>query len=201
MLGLAWQSHRFGHELAAELFGKELLCSILALSDEALREVIPSGGTVLDVGCGDGRWCRAAAKYASKVVGIDRSEDNLRQARQLTREPNVEYIAADVTEYPFQDPFDVALIVHVLEHIDDPDRMLQSLRRIAKTLVIEVPDFSSDALNPVRLVLGCPFSTDADHVREYTLAMLKEHLTRNSWEIEKVFHRGASIAAVACRRE
>ncbi len=98
---------------------------------------------------------------------------------------------------PPREHFDTALLLHVLEHIDDADGCLTTLRSTADRLIVEVPLFDKDELNLIRLDLGVDFSSDADHVREYTHELLKAQLTRNGWEVLDCVQGPISIAAWA----
>ncbi|MGI9068135.1 MAG: class I SAM-dependent methyltransferase [Pyrinomonadaceae bacterium] len=196
-LNASWLLRRFAFELSCEMFGESFQKSALALSGKVLREWIPSGGSVVDIGCGTGRWCREAARHARQVVGIDYDTSSIEAARSLSPEPNIEYIVGDVTRDLADRTFDVGLLVHVIEHIDDVDSFLQSLRKLIAILIVEVPDFEADALNLVRKELDCPYYSDGDHVREYTLTILRQQLERNGWAIRYSEHRGGAILAVA----
>jgi SAM-dependent methyltransferase len=204
-LNVAWIFRRLSFELSGAVWGDRFQCSAMGLSERVLGEWIPEGGTVLDVGCGSGRWCRAAAVPARRVVGIDANPANIDLARRVSPSPKIEFVLGDVTrkldDQLGGETFDVALLVHVLEHVDDEgiDPLLQSIGELAGTLIVEVPDFDSDPLNLVRRELGCPFYTDADHVREYTASILDEQLRRNGWMTRHRAHRGGSVVAVAVR--
>lgn len=188
---------RMGFELSGEEFGSGFHCRSMALSEDALRGLIPPGGSVLDVGCGLGRWTRVAAQHAASVVGIDLSRKDIEQARSLTAASNVEYVVGDVTSGLGDRRFSLALLIHVLEHIETPDGLLRVLLERAERLVVEVPDFESDPLNHVRLRLGLPFHSDADHVREYTADTLRAQLERSGWKVESLAKRGGAILALA----
>lgn len=197
----AWLLRRLAFELSGEMWAEQFHCQAMALSEDVLRRWIPEGGSVLDLGCGTGRWCRAVAPLAGVVVGLDRDPQHIEEARRLSGPPHLSYLVADVTgELASQLAnmrFDVVLLVHVLEHVDDGDCLLLALRHLAFTLVVEVPDFSTDPLNLVRHRLRCPFYSDADHVREYTLASLGAQLARTGWELIAHQQRGGAVLAVA----
>lgn len=72
--------------------------------------------------------------------------------------------------------FDYVLLIHVLEHIDNPELLLMEVRGNCSKLVIEVPDHESNALNWTRRKLGRPYYSDADHVREYSLDLITKQL-------------------------
>lgn len=197
LANLARFTHRLAYESAGRMFGvDEFHGRALALDDELLTRAVPEGGTVLDLGCGTGRWCRRAAPRAARVLGIDHDAASVSTARSLTHDPNVEYRVGDVRAIG-DERFDVVLLVHVLEHIDDPGALLHELHRVTCTLLVEVPDFESDPVNRARLATGAPFSSDADHVREYTDATLAAILSRTGWAAEVTRKRGSGIAVLA----
>lgn len=200
-LNASWMLRRLAWELSGVVFGESLYFSTMALTKELAVQAIPPGASVLDVGCGDGRWCRALAEHARRVVGVDVDAALIERARASTAAQSVEYRLMDVSkglsEQLAGERFDVALLVHVLEHITDVDALLQSLQQVASVLLIEVPDFRSDALNVVRRTLDCPYYADADHVREYTLEILRGQLARNKWTLTEHGAQHGALWAMA----
>jgi SAM-dependent methyltransferase len=192
----AWLFWRFSFELSGEIYGKDFHNHAKALNEDFLKGKIAEDSSVIDIGCGVGRWCQIAAKYAKNVVGIDYDEKLINQARQTTEAKNIEYIVGDVTKDLEGRRFDLALLTHVIEHIEDADKMLQELHAIASTLIVEVPDFENDALNIVRLEQNCRFYSDGDHVREYTQEILINQLERNNWKILETYKNGGAVLAV-----
>ena len=89
-------------------------------SDEANRICMEGmRGTLLDIGCG---FFSNKFPFGSDVtyVGLDISE----RARD---------VRADAHRLPFaDDSVDWVLLVGVLEHVDDPDRVLEEARRVLK---------------------------------------------------------------------
>src|SRR5688572_30921420 len=55
----------------------------------------------LDVGCGEGRFCRMLAKHGVETTGIDPTPSLIAHARQ--RAPNGRYIQAKAEALPFED--------------------------------------------------------------------------------------------------
>ncbi len=126
-------------------------------------------------------------------------------ARQLTTATNVEYHLGPAFEVVGGRHFDVALLVHFLEHIDDAPGLLRQMHDVADLLVIEVPDFDSDPLNIARLAMGRSFSSDADHVREFTEATLTTMLATSGWHVGDLRKRawrqsGNHAAMTSCSR-
>jgi SAM-dependent methyltransferase len=201
-LEAAWLTRRFAFELSTEVFGPSFHQVALGLTDELLFAHLPARASVLDVGCGTGRWSRTAARRAASVVGMDYDADKLAVARQAAAQEgltNVEFLRGDVTRDLAGRHFDVALLSHVLEHIDDPDTFLVSMHKVASVLIIEVPDFEGDYLNVARHAVGCKFYSDADHVREYTAEILRAQIDRTGWRMRHQERRAGSLLAVVER--
>jgi SAM-dependent methyltransferase len=84
----------------------------------------------LDVGCGEGRFCRMLRARAIHVVGIDPTEELLAAARR--RDPKGEYQIARAESLPFSDAsFD--LVVSYLTLIDIAD-FRAGLKEMARVL-------------------------------------------------------------------
>lgn len=194
---LSWQ---FAFELSGELYDKAFHTQTKALNAELLERWIPPNGTVIDIGCGSGRWCQVASSYAAHVVGIDCDKSEIDRAINESEKPNVEYVLGDFLDYAADRTFDLALLAHVIEHIDNADLFLRDVREIAKTVIVEVPDFENDPLNWVRLRQGCAFYTDADHVREYTIDRLTRQVETNGWRVVESRKNGGSVLVAAERR-
>jgi len=199
MLNTNWISWRLSYEISMEHYGPAFRNTTYGVSDELFAKWIPRGGSVLDVGCGAGRLCHMAGAYASRVVGIDYDPVVIAQARARNTQPHVEFQVGDVRTALPGERFDLALLVAILEHIQDVDQLLGDVRRLAPRVIVEVPDFEADCLNLVRRDVGCRWYTDADHVREYIKPVLNDHLVRNGWIPREWQRRGGMILVVADR--
>jgi SAM-dependent methyltransferase len=97
---------------------------------------------LLDLGCGDGNNLAWLAPFAERVYGSD--YNLLRLARAAKRCPDATLFLADVLDYAARDDwFDLIFFNHVIEHIRDDARALQSVRRILKPgglLVLGTPN-------------------------------------------------------------
>jgi ubiquinone/menaquinone biosynthesis C-methylase UbiE len=98
----------------------------------------PRGSRVLECGCGVGAQTvlLAAASSEAAIVSVDISPASLEQAKARTEAAgyeNVEFLAADVYELPFeQGSFDHVFICFVLEHLPRPAEALRCLRRVLR---------------------------------------------------------------------
>ncbi|MFE6687608.1 class I SAM-dependent methyltransferase [Streptomyces sp. NPDC057743] len=102
-------SHRYDEAYGAET-------KYQALLDE-LRERIPAGGTVLDLGCGSGvPVARTLAAAGYRVTGIDISEVQIRRARE--RVPQAQFLHADAVTAAFEPAsFDAVVSFYALIHV------------------------------------------------------------------------------------
>ncbi len=101
--------------------------------------------SLLDVGCGEGRFMREAEQRfpGKELVGIDFSERAIRYAQLLN--PNLTFLCGDVANHElFEKQFDVITLIETLEHVppDEVASFVRSLRGRLKrdgVLVITVP--------------------------------------------------------------
>jgi SAM-dependent methyltransferase len=200
LLKASWLFSRLAYEICSSRIGPEFETTTRGVTAELLERHIPAGATVLDLGCGGGRLTRMAAPFSGRVTGVDLSAANIARAVRDEVPSNVEYQRGDAIAFAAGRHHDVVLLVHVLEHIDDADALLRTLSEQASLIIVEVPNFEADALNSVRLSVGLPFFSDADHVREYTAPILRDQLERNGLTVVEEQIRGASIIAVARKK-
>lgn len=109
------------------------------LNDACLRELKWVGGyRILDVGSGLGQFSRAMARSSGptgKVVGIERSPEQLAQAQRLAVEDResslVEFRQGDALALPLRPEewatFDLAHARFLLEHVSDPLAVVRAM--------------------------------------------------------------------------
>lgn len=97
---------------------------------EHFEPKIPHGAKVLDVGCGDGAIDSRLAEQ--------RSDIETRGIELFVREDaRIPVEAFDGRTIPYQDDaFDVVLLVDVLHHCEDPERLLLEAARVARQRVL-----------------------------------------------------------------
>jgi 2-polyprenyl-3-methyl-5-hydroxy-6-metoxy-1,4-benzoquinol methylase len=122
-----------------------------------VREHLPAG-SLLDAGCGDGRYLAALGAGAERTAGVDLSARILETARATAARAGVEpeLAQASLEELPFGDgEFDVVLCSQVIEHVVDAPAAARELVRVLRpggTLVLS----TDNARNVVSRVLNAP---------------------------------------------
>ncbi|MFZ6011832.1 MAG: class I SAM-dependent DNA methyltransferase [Bacteroidota bacterium] len=114
------------------------------LSDRFIEKNLPDlhGKSVLDSGCGTGKFCGVAtAQFATKVVGLDLSPKMIETARK--ENPSVEFLCADLSSVSLSENiFDVVVCALALGHIEDLEPALTTLSKSLKTDgVLVITDF------------------------------------------------------------
>jgi len=198
LLQIERASWRLAYEAASQRSGEAFMNRSLAIRREQLDQWIPDGAAVLDIGCRDGRHGRLIADRISRYLGIDRLPDVITRARSQPQPPNLYFEVGDARALP-PGEFDVAIASHLIEHLDDPEGFLRDIGDRVPRLIVEVPDFDHDLLNAVRLEVGVDFSSDDDHVREYTADLLGQQLAAAGWKVVDRARSPISIAALAVR--
>lgn len=97
-----------------------------------VRELLPDGGTVLDVGCGTGALASWIQRAGYDVVGVDASTGMLAEAR----EAGVGAVyAAYSTALPFEDDvFDLSLSVATMHHLETPERVAATVAEMGRVV-------------------------------------------------------------------
>lgn len=112
-----WDGQRFSQQLSWS-WGYRYLGGILLVIDQ-LRGI--EFQSLVDIGCGDGRFLREAARSFPKtgLLGLDYSARAIALARAMN--PGLQYRAVNILEESLTSQFDVATLIEVLEHIPTQD--------------------------------------------------------------------------------
>lgn len=113
----------FIRERVAERFGR----------DVRTREAF-KGLTLIDIGCGGGLIAEPMRRMGFDVTAVDASSENIGTARAHAAEQGLDiaYRAATVEQMEVEGagPFDVVLVLEIIEHVADPEAFLKACSRL-----------------------------------------------------------------------
>lgn len=96
-----------------------------------LKNAIPKGSRVVDLGCGTGHACRNLRDRHIKYTGVDWSEEQIVHNREQM--PNHTFVSSSLYDTSLPDgSFDVAISLYVIEHLVWPHRFLDEMYRVTQ---------------------------------------------------------------------
>jgi len=127
---------------------------------DAVVALIPDGSRVLDIACVPGLLCAKIKQRrpASQILGVDYSDVTIQRCRERDRALGVEYGCVDIRRdlLTLGRQFDVVCMCEILEHLDEPERIVSEAMSLLKP--------------GGRFILTCPHDDgipDAEHVRQW----------------------------------
>jgi len=124
--------------------------SLLALTHVHRYEVaaeLCAGMRVLDLCCGSGYGTRLLSGRAAAVTGVDNHEPSIERARsELGDRDRIAFERGDAHEWlerTLGEDFDAIVLLEGVEHLADPQKAIEQLRRHAEaglTLVVSLPN-------------------------------------------------------------
>ncbi len=149
------------------------------------------GQELLEVGAGHGTFTEILAKTAARVVATDMSQRCVDVLRgRLSEDANVEILQGDIDTASAYSPFDAAILINVLEHIEDDDSALSELFNLLKPngrLILWVPAFG---------LLYSDFDRKIGHYRRYRQGGLRTQLNRAGYMVNDMRYVNA-VGAIA----
>jgi ubiquinone/menaquinone biosynthesis C-methylase UbiE len=102
--------------------------------DIVTREMLNDQCTVIDIGCGSGRWIKYLEGRYKKMVGLDPSKAIFAADKLLGENEKVELVMASTDNIPFPEGhFDFAYSLGVLHHIPDTEKALNDSVRMVRS--------------------------------------------------------------------
>ena len=119
-----YEEHTWGHKI--DLNGLDFP----RLKFDYLFDVLHSKKPekVLEVGCGAGKFIFALADRFPQThfTGVDISKQAISKAKSFNQSDKIEFLIADAGEMEFKpDSFDAIIILDVLEHVHNPQKVIQ----------------------------------------------------------------------------
>lgn len=142
--------------------------------------------SILDLGCGTGETIREMQKreIGESYVGIDYSKEAIKLHESFS--DNVYSLTADIVHdnFSLDQSFDLGLLVHVLQHLKDPDACLKNILKQVDIsyMIIEVP-MEDLLLNKLPQYMGWREANPARSLQFFNVKSLKHLLAENGLEI------------------
>ncbi len=164
-----------------------------------IREILKYsfGNYVLDMGCGIGLITRELAKKHKFVIGIDGSKNKINKARKYIQQKNIRLLQIYFDDFQPEIKFDTVILANVLEHVEDPVRLLNKIVTWLSTkgrVIATVPN--AESLNrKIGLAMGeikylkelTKRDREKGHVRIYDKKTLKADFQKAKLQI---YHLG-----------
>lgn len=84
----------------------------------------------LDLGCSEGHISHFMADFFGEVIGIDTDQSALRIASNKKTDRPARFVCGSGLELPFRErSFDIVICNQIYEHVPDPMKMLEEIRR------------------------------------------------------------------------
>lgn len=96
-----------------------------------LKNAIPKGSRVVDLGCGTDLTCRNLSDRHIKSTGVDWSEEQIARNREQT--PDHTFMSSTLYNAPLPEgSFDIAISLYTIEHLVWPHRLLDEMYRLVR---------------------------------------------------------------------
>ena len=96
--------------------------------------------SILDIGCGSGRYCAEYLRYGKSVIGIDLAQRMLAIANRICGNnfPNgdFKFIHADYFDYAFDKKFDASVLMGLFDYIENSKSLLEKLSRDTNKIIL-----------------------------------------------------------------
>ncbi|MEP7169084.1 MAG: class I SAM-dependent methyltransferase [Bacteroidota bacterium] len=179
-LNLEWIFNRLSSQLSFTQYTVENH-PFRKYSKKFILENINENDSVLDLGCNYGAMSDYLADKARHVTGVDYNESAILTAKNKYKKENLEFVYDEALSYlaKNENKFNVLILSHILEHLDDPVSFLESFKKYFQKIYIELPDFDSTYLNQYRKDLNVDLIyTDIDHINEFDRYELMQLINR-----------------------
>jgi ubiquinone/menaquinone biosynthesis C-methylase UbiE len=129
--------------------------------------------SIIEIGAGEGSVLQELSerRFAQELYAIDISESGIKKIQEKQIKSLKECNTYDGYTIPYADnQFDIAILTHVIEHLENPRALIYEASRVAKKLFVEVP-----LEHTIRLPHDFVFDR-VGHINEYTPKTIRRML-------------------------
>ena len=166
--------------------------------------------TVLDIGCGTGKFSRLLAKHADRVVAIDLSPNMIEVAKQRSRQyANIDFQVGDILQWEFPvEQLDAIVSIATIHHLPVESllpKLKSALKPGGRLVILDLLDYENlqDSLSDLIAVpLNWIFQMSRKHVKPSpeAAAAMREHLRTDKYltrsQVQRIYQtslRGAKV--------
>ena len=121
-----------------------------------IGQYLPDAGTVLDIGCGSGRYCVEYLRMGKNVVGVDMAAQMLQIAERICKsefpDGRVTFRCANYLDCKFDEKFDAAVLMGLFDYVEDPGRLLRKVKGDVTKFIFASFPRKHNLLNSIRKV-------------------------------------------------
>ncbi len=147
-----------------------------------LKKFIRSG-KILDIGAGWGHFLLAAQQEGFETMGVEYDRHSAGYARE---ELGLDVRQIDFFKLPETEQFDVLTMWDVLEHLDDPDRVIEKCARLTRAngyILIQVPQIDSYVAQKQKEKW---IHLSLDHVNYFSRKTITALMEKHGYEVLKI---------------
>jgi len=96
-------------------------------------------GSLLELGCGIGRWSRILSNYVKEVDAVDLNATFVRKARQLSEQEgkkNIKIYCSSIKDFKPEKKYDIIVSIALIHYLPE-DQFLRTMDLIIKNLKVE----------------------------------------------------------------
>jgi 2-polyprenyl-3-methyl-5-hydroxy-6-metoxy-1,4-benzoquinol methylase len=108
-----------------------------------VSDLVPAGGSVLDIGCAQATASILLAERGFKVTAAEANPESIEYAKLRVEFGRISFICGDATRLSLEEEFDAVLLGEVLEHVPRPGALIQQCRDMLRRggiIVITTPN-------------------------------------------------------------
>jgi ubiquinone/menaquinone biosynthesis C-methylase UbiE len=118
----------------AETYNKRYAANYLVNIEKELKNLISTNNykSILEAGCGTGRWIGSLEEKERRIFGLDYSFDMMKIPK--AKKSHLNLINADAVHIPFKDNiFDLIFCVNAIHHFPDKEKFVAECKRTLTT--------------------------------------------------------------------
>ena len=160
---------------------------------------VKAGERVLDIGCGDGTHLLAMKGLGLNISGVDASPHMINRARErLGHRCTLKTGRAE--DLPFEDnAFDLSVMIHTLEFLDNPAEALREAGRVARRAVVVCVMNSASRQGLLRKLRPSSVAPPLNRGRFFSLWELKTLVRGTLGRVPVSWHSSPSLPPAVVR--